>query len=84
MGHPRLDPYHKSVSSRTEPLIADRKYDEALEIMLEMKEPVDSFFDHVMVMTDDPDVRRNRLNLLTALGELVLQVGDISKMHVEG
>jgi glycyl-tRNA synthetase beta chain len=34
-------------------------------------------------MADDPAVRQNRLNLLTALGEVVLQVGDISRMHVE-
>lgn len=72
------------VRSGIEPLLETGRYDEALEIMLRMKEPVDLFFDKVMVMADDPAVRRNRLNLLTALGEMVLRIGDISRMHQEG
>ena len=72
-----------AVRDRVLPLVQDRAYLEALSEMLTMKEPVDRFFDQVMVMADDPAVRQNRLNLLTALGEVVLQVGDISRMHVE-
>ena len=72
-----------AVRDRVQPLVQARAYLEALSEMLTMKEPVDRFFDQVMVMADDPAVRRNRLNLLTALGEVVLQVGDISRMHVE-
>ncbi|MFZ5798887.1 MAG: glycine--tRNA ligase subunit beta, partial [Thermodesulfobacteriota bacterium] len=71
----------RMVQERTAPLLGNRQYEEALAVMLLMKEPVDLFFDKVMVMTEDPAVRRNRLNLLTALGELVLRVGDISRMH---
>ena len=71
------------VREKALPLIWDRDYRAALQAMLEMKGPVDRFFDEVMVMADDEAVRQNRLNLLTALGELVLHVGDISKMHVE-
>jgi glycyl-tRNA synthetase beta chain len=71
------------VRQEVEPLVASRAYEEALAAMLTMKEPVDRFFDDVMVMADDPAVRTNRLNLLTALGALVRQVGDISRMHVE-
>ena len=71
------------VREKALPLIWDREYQAALLEMLEMKGPVDRFFDEVMVMADDAAVRQNRLNLLTALGELVLQVGDISRMHGE-
>jgi glycyl-tRNA synthetase beta chain len=71
----------RSVQQQTAPLLQNLRYEEALAVMLQMKEPVDRFFDKVMVMTDDPAVRQNRLNLLTALGEVVLQVGDISRMH---
>lgn len=69
------------VSSEMEQLIATREYFQALEAMLKMKEPVDTFFDEVMVMADDEAVRQNRLNLLTALGDLILQIGDISKLQ---
>jgi len=46
-----------------------------------MKEPVDQFFDEVMVMTDDAALQKNRLNLLTAISGLFLRVGDFSKMQ---
>jgi glycyl-tRNA synthetase beta chain len=62
-------------------LIAGKEYLQALEVMLQMKQPVDTFFNDVMVMAEDTAVRQNRLNLLTAIGELILQVGDISKMQ---
>lgn len=71
------------VKERALPLLEGRNYSQAMEAMLAMKGPVDLFFDKVMVMAEDPVLRQNRLNLLTALGELVLRVGDISRMHVE-
>lgn len=43
-----------------------------------LKQPVDRFFDDVMVMADDPVVRHNRLALLFALQRLMNQVADIS------
>ena len=73
----------EEVVKQVGPMIEDRDYTKALSSMLTMKEPVDRFFDDVMVMAEDQAVRSNRLNLLTALGALVRQVGDISRMHVE-
>jgi len=70
-----------AVADQAGPLLENREYGRALEVMLQMKEPVDCFFNDVMVMTDDPAVRQNRLNLLTAFGSLVLKVGDISRMY---
>jgi glycyl-tRNA synthetase beta chain len=77
----RLYALFLEVSSEMEELIAIREYSKALEAMLKMKEPVDTFFDEVMVMADDMAVRQNRLNLLTVLGDLILQIGDISKLQ---
>ncbi len=72
-----------AVQEQVRPMIENRAYSEALAAMLTMKEPVDRFFDDVMVMDEDLAIRANRLNLLTGLGDLVRQVGDISRMHVE-
>ena len=69
------------VGKEMESLIDRKAYLQALEAMLKMKEPVDTFFDEVMVMADDMAVRQNRLNLLTSLGDLILQIGDISKLQ---
>jgi len=72
------------VQKEAEPLILAKEYGEALKIILRMKEPVDTFFDQVMVMADDKQLRENRLNLLGAIAQLFLKVGDFSKMHVAG
>lgn len=70
-----------TISPQVSEAVARGEYKKALTLMLEMKQPLDSFFDKVMVMADDPVVKENRLNLLTGLGELILQVGDISKFQ---
>lgn len=69
------------VKEQMDNLIVNGNYVDALSAMLQMKEPVDRFFDGVMVMAEDESIRQNRLNLLTALGELILQIGDISKVQ---
>jgi glycyl-tRNA synthetase beta chain len=52
----------------------------AMTLMAQAREPVDQFFDDVMVMADDPQVRANRLALLSGLRHLMNQVADISKL----
>ncbi|MBU0945648.1 MAG: glycine--tRNA ligase subunit beta [Proteobacteria bacterium] len=71
----------KDVSAAVLPLLEKRDYSGALSAMLALKGPVDAFFNEVMVMDEDPAVRANRLNLLTAISTLFLRVGDISKMQ---
>jgi glycyl-tRNA synthetase beta chain len=58
------------------------EYTEALASLAGLRAPVDDFFDHVMVNADDPDLRRNRLNLLKELRDLFLEVADISLLVV--
>ena len=72
-----------AVRDQALPLLKQRAYQPALLAMLAIKNPVDRFFDEVMVMAEDAAIRQNRLNLLTALGEMILRVGDISRMHGE-
>ncbi len=65
-------------SDKVGPLFADGRYTEALESLANLRGPVDSFFDSVMVMTDDEALRNNRLALLSQLHGLFLEVADIS------
>ena len=53
-------------------------YEGALERLASLREPVDAFFDGVMVMTDDADQQRNRLALLSELRARFLDVADLS------
>ena len=69
------------VSDETKSFLDAKEYGRVMEVILLMKEPVDIFFDEVMVMTDDLALQKNRLNLLTAIAELFLKVGDFSKMQ---
>lgn len=53
-------------------------YPRALEALARLREPVDRFFDEVMVMSEDAIERGNRLALLQRLRQLFLQVADVS------
>ncbi len=69
------------VSTQMKQMLANKEYHQALQAMIQLKEPIDCFFDDVMVMIDDQRIRQNRLNLLTSIGELIMKVGDISRMQ---
>lgn len=57
------------------------KYEEVLFQLAELRQPIDDFFDQVMVMTDDKTRRENRILLLTKLRALFLQVADIALLQ---
>lgn len=63
---------------KVEPLFAEGNYQQALDALATLREPVDAFFDQVMVMAEDPAIQRNRLALLASLQALFLGVADIS------
>ncbi|SDW78481.1 glycine--tRNA ligase subunit beta [Marinobacter mobilis] len=60
------------------PLFEQGDYGSALSSLASLREPVDNFFDQVMVMADDEAIRNNRLALLNRLRNLFLRVADIS------
>jgi glycyl-tRNA synthetase beta chain len=66
------------------PLFEQGDYSSALRSLAQLREPVDSFFDEVMVMADDEAVRNNRLALLNRLRNLFLRVADISLLPTAG
>lgn len=55
-----------------------REYAAVLASLAGLRAPVDAFFNAVMVMADDPKLRRNRLALLQRLRQLFLDVADLS------
>jgi glycyl-tRNA synthetase beta chain len=77
----RLFEVLQEVRKKTEPHLTAGKYEAALAVILQMKEPIDGFFDSVMVMVDDRKLRDNRLNLLRAIADLFFKIGDFSKMY---
>ena len=64
-----------------QPLLAQRNYQATLNRLAGLRNDVDAFFDHVMVMTDDLELRANRLALLNMLSEQFLTCADISRLQ---
>ncbi|MGD8712683.1 MAG: DALR anticodon-binding domain-containing protein, partial [Thiohalophilus sp.] len=56
-------------------------YQAALSQLAALRQPVDNFFDNVMVMVDDQKLRDNRIALLNNLHRQFLQIADISKLQ---
>jgi glycyl-tRNA synthetase beta chain len=70
----------RSAAKAANALFANGDYAGYLKTFAVLKAPVDSFFDSVMVMVDDAEVRRGRLALLRDLRDAMNRVADISKL----
>ncbi|MFU8806172.1 MAG: glycine--tRNA ligase subunit beta [Bradymonadaceae bacterium] len=69
---------YEKANDQVEDALGRRDWKQACESLIALKAPVDDFFDHVMVMTDDEALKKNRIALLSKLRELFMQVADIS------
>ena len=72
-----LEDYKKIIA----PMIDNRDYKSALSKLAELRKVVDDFFDNVMVLCDEPELKKNRLALLSNLNSLFLETADISKLQ---
>ena len=64
------------------PMLESRDYTNVLTTLADLRDPVDGFFDDVMVMTDDEALRNNRLALLAELRAMFLNVADVSRLSI--
>ena len=70
-----------ALRTEVQPLIAQGDYTAVLDKLANLRAPVDSFFDNVMVNAEEPALRQNRLAILNTLQGLFLQVADISVLQ---
>ncbi|WP_445114882.1 glycine--tRNA ligase subunit beta [Acinetobacter sp. WZC-1] len=68
----------QTVKPVIEPLLAAKDYTAALSQLAALRTPIDTFFENVMVMADDAELKTNRLRLLAQLRDLFTRVADIS------
>jgi len=61
----------------------EKRYSDALTVLVGFKETIDNFFDKVFVMDKDDTVKANRLALLKKIKDMFLRYGDFSKIHTE-
>lgn len=70
-----------AVESRIASRYSDGDYVYILSQLASLREPLDAFFECVMVMVDDADLRKNRLILLAKLQQVLQGVADISLLQ---
>ncbi|WP_299081919.1 glycine--tRNA ligase subunit beta [uncultured Paraglaciecola sp.] len=71
----------ESVEARIRPMVEQSDYTNALVVLAELREPIDGFFENVMVMADNEAVKLNRLSLLSKLRNVFLCCADISVLN---
>ncbi|MEO0268160.1 MAG: glycine--tRNA ligase subunit beta [candidate division WOR-3 bacterium] len=57
-------------------------FEDAFRELLKLRDPIDKFFDNVFVMTDNKEIRENRLNLLKRVWEVFKKYGNLSKIVI--
>ncbi len=70
-----------ALSQKVEPLFDAGDYEAALSELSSLRDPVDAFFDSVMVMVDDEAIKNNRIALLNTMNQLFLRAADLSRLH---
>ena len=70
-----------ALSQTVEPLFVSGDYEAALSQLSSLRDPVDDFFDSVMVMADDEAIKNNRIALLNTMNQLFLRAADLSRLH---
>jgi len=70
-----------TIKPLVESLCHQQNYSEAFLLLVKLKPVIDNFFDSVMVMADDDNLRRNRLALLNRLRNMFIIIADISYLQ---
>lgn len=69
-----------SVEEKVDNLIEKMDYYKALEELSTLQEPIDDYFNNVMIMVEDETIKNNRLGLLKNIYDTMLKVCDLSKI----
>ena len=74
---------YSEIGNTVRELLAQKRYIDALKLISTIRQAVDGFFDNVLVMADDAQVRQNRCALLGAIASLFTGFADFSKITAE-
>ena len=77
----RLYEHLQELTDDVQPLFDQGDYTTALRKLAVLREPVDTFFDHVMVMAENENIRSNRIALLSRMRALFLRAADFSRLQ---
>lgn len=70
----------ESIATGINSLVSENKYYDAIKILSSLKNPINKFFDKVLVMDKNEDIKQNRLSLIKNIQKLAFQIADFSKL----
>lgn len=73
---------YRELERDAENFFKERNFEAILELLLQVEPFVNSFFEKVLVMVDDMEIRKNRISLLSSINSLLLMVADFSEIVV--
>ena len=71
----------KAAKTEIESLVSGSEYYEAISALKKLKEPINNFFDKVLVMDKNEEIKNNRLSLIKTIRDIALQTADFSKLN---
>lgn len=72
---------YNNIEEKTLALINKKEYDKALDILTTLKDPIDNYFEKVMVMVDEESIKNNRLGLLRKIYDIMMKVCDLQVLN---
>lgn len=69
-----------TISPLLEKTVKEGKYLDAIKLLLTLKEPITRFFDKVLIMDKDENIKQNRLALIKNMQSLARRIADFSKL----
>ncbi|MGM0568610.1 MAG: glycine--tRNA ligase subunit beta [Elusimicrobiota bacterium] len=79
----KLGALFKQYEKKVENYLKENDFESILKLLCSLKESIDAFFDHVLVMDPNKDLMKNRLALLNNIIELFSPAGDISQLEIK-
>lgn len=76
---PLYDSYN-NIEDKVLQLINKKEYDKALDLLATLKEPIDNYFDKVMIMVEDAEIKNNRLGMIKRIYDMMKKVCDLSEI----
>ncbi|MBM7556254.1 glycine--tRNA ligase subunit beta [Halanaerobacter jeridensis] len=74
---------YQDLKSKIADLIAKQDYLTALKQVATLKEAIDNFFNSVMVMAEDEEIKENRLGLLKSVTNLLSKIADLTEIVID-
>ena len=72
-----------TIEKRVQTCVEENNYSSALETLTELRTPVDNYFEHVMVMDKDDDVKKNRIAMLSKINQAFSKIADFRQLSLD-